>query len=112
MNRNLFAIPFLLSMTALAGCSSSADVTSAEVTDFSSEVQKQVPSMQQYKDAGDLKKLVESVCESFSGGQSYGNVSETVGAYIDKPASSAEVDGVIAVALETACPELKDKATG
>lgn len=104
----------LVIMSALAGCSGTTGpdgeefVTDSEVARFKQRAQSQVNYMQRYNDQGDWRTLAEAICESLDGGQSYGNVSETTGAYIDRPASSAEVDGVILAAVPTICPELED----
>ena len=110
--RKALAISVLVLGVTLAGCGGSPAVTDSEVAQFTKQVHTDVPYMRQYTDKGDLTNLAKSVCDSFKSRQSYGNVSETVGAYIRKDASTEEVDDVIKVALDTACPELKDKALG
>ena len=110
--RKVIALPALILGMTLAGCGGSPSVTDREVAQFTKQVHAKVPYMEQYTDKDDLTNLAKSVCDSFKSGQSYGNVSDTVGAYIRKDASTKEVDDVIKVALDTSCPELKDKALG
>ena len=107
--RSLMAVAVLTCGWSLAGCGGEPAVTDAEAANFTKQVHAQVPYMKQYTNKSDLKGLAKSVCDSLSAGQSYGNVSETVGAYIRLPASSGEVDDVIKVAVKTSCPEENTK---
>lgn len=93
----------------LAACGGAQAVTDHEAATFKSKAQQQVPYMKRYGNVSDYKTLADSVCSSLDSGQSYGNVSDTVGATINKPASSGVVDDVIAVAIKTACPEEQGK---
>lgn len=108
MRRVTVATVLVVLGATAAGCGSS-DVTDSEIAQFTKQVHAKVPYMQRYTNTDDMANLVKSVCDSFDSGQSYGNVSDTVGAYIDQPASSGEVDDVISIAIDTACPELNGK---
>lgn len=92
----------------LAACGGDPAVTADEGAAFRDRVRDEVPALASIVDE-DLDTLADSVCTSLDGGQSYGNVSETVAAYTGFDVAFAEVDTVIRVAVETACPELADR---
>lgn len=100
-------------VAAVTACGSGTpQVTDAEATTFQTQVQQQVPAMRQFTNADDFKTLDKAICSSLKKGQSYGDVSDTTGAYIKQPASNKDVDSVIKVAVSTSCPEQKGTVPG
>lgn len=105
----LLALP----VAGLAGCGSSTpQVTSDEAAAFKAQVVQQVPYMARYTEQRDFKTLDKAICSSLKKGQSYGNISDTTGAYIKQSASNKDVDSVIKVAVVTSCPEEKGDVPG
>ncbi len=110
------AVLMVVVVALIAGCSTSDSgsdddegMTSAQVSNFMSGVKANVPYMRRFSSEDDFKELLEAICGSFEGGQSYGNISETTGAYIIKEPSSGVVDEVIRVAVIIGCPSFKDQ---
>lgn len=91
----------------LVGCGGDPTVTPEESAAFQARLRVEVPAAN-YPDE-DYTTLADSVCASLDGGQSYANVSETVAAYTGFGVAFEEVDTIIRVAVETACPELADQ---
>ena len=85
MNRNpkFSRIPVLVvsGLLTVTGCSSpTTEVTDNEALAFSQQAQGSSTYLARFKNQDDWKDLASAVCDSFAGGQSYKNVSETVGA--------------------------------
>lgn len=95
----------------LVGCGGDPAVTADEGTAFTERVRVEVPGMQGFaaEDENDLNLVEDVVCSSLASGQSYENVSETVSAYTGFGVAGSEVDDIIRIAVETACPEQADQ---
>ena len=105
-----------VALLTLAGCGSAESVNDEELAEFTKSVQAEVPYMERYDpDSNDttrhFRDIASSVCDGLDEDRSYAQLSETVAAYIDKSASDGEVDQVIAIAVETGCPESEDLVT-
>ncbi|TCJ23011.1 hypothetical protein [Nocardioides jejuensis] len=90
----------------LSGCGGPS-ISDAAVRDFQSKARADVPYMERYGDVSDYRTLLEAICDSLDGGQSYKLVSRTVAAYINKEAYDGEVDSLIKIGHETGCPDVK-----
>lgn len=102
-----FELALVAGVAVLAGCGGDPQVTPEEGAAFGERVRVEVPALASIV-AEDLDNLANSICDSVDGGQSYGNVSETVAAYTGLGVAGSEVDSIIRIAVETACPEFAD----